>query len=340
MIDLRRSVIVLALFTVAACVGKPAAITPAPGAVTHAPASPAASAPGPTPGLSPTAAIDVRRIPLSGSAPDAIALDGDVAWVLTGEGGTLLEVSLTDAREVRAIDVGFGPTHIALPAPGLAAIARFDNSGTGTYLPIVDLESGTLRPVSTGELRGLAAGDSGIAWAIEAGGRMLRVDTAAATVTASSAITVGQNVHIEIQWGAGAAWVGSDGLPTVRVDGADLDNRVTIDVPTGIPFLFEGGVLWGAGPTALWAINPATNEITRRVDLENVSEILALDIDGDDAWLAVRRTGRVGAVLRLDLRTGELRAEYPVSLPAAVRLAPDRAWVASYETNELLGFAR
>lgn len=33
-------------------------------------------------------------------------------------------------------------------------------------------------------------------------------------------------------------------------------------------------------------------------------------------------------------------AEYPVSLPAAVKVGPGRAWVASYLTNELLGYAR
>jgi len=32
--------------------------------------------------------------------------------------------------------------------------------------------------------------------------------------------------------------------------------------------------------------------------------------------------------------------EFPVSLPAAVRIAGNRAWIASYLTNELLGFAR
>jgi hypothetical protein len=45
-------------------------------------------------------------------------------------------------------------------------------------------------------------------------------------------------------------------------------------------------------------------------------------------------------VLRLDLRSAAVVAEYPVSLPAAVRIGPDRAWVASYLENELVGFAR
>jgi len=68
--------------------------------------------------------------------------------------------------------------------------------------------------------------------------------------------------------------------------------------------------------------------------------VLALDVDGDDAWLAIRHPGPVGAVLRLDLATGDVVEEHPVSLPAAVKIASDRVWVASYLTNELIGFAR
>ena len=50
--------------------------------------------------------------------------------------------------------------------------------------------------------------------------------------------------------------------------------------------------------------------------------------------------GHVGRVLRLALPGGAVVAEHDVSLPAAVRLAPNRAWVASYLENELVGFSR
>ena len=72
----------------------------------------------------------------------------------------------------------------------------------------------------------------------------------------------------------------------------------------------------------------------------NLIEILAVDIEGDEAWIAARRPGYVGTLLRLDLASGEVVGEYPVSLPSAVRIGPDRVWVASYETKELLGFER
>ena len=81
-------------------------------------------APGPSNG-----AADIVRIALSGQAPDAIQVVGDRAWVLAGESGTLLEVDLAAARELRSIEVGFGATHLGLPGPKTVAVARFDASG-------------------------------------------------------------------------------------------------------------------------------------------------------------------------------------------------------------------
>ena len=95
-----------------------------------------------------------------------------------------------------------------------------------------------------------------------------------------------------------------------------------------------------ASVSTSWKLDPSTNAISRHVDLVNVAEILGLDIDGDDAWLAVRHPGQVGAVLRIDIATGAVVEEHAVSLPAAVKLDAEHAWVASYLTNELLGFPR
>ena len=331
----RTASIAAIVLLVGGCATTPPAASPAPGTVSPPSIRPSTFQPSP-----PAATDDVVRIALSGAAPDAIVLDGDRAWVLAGEGGSLLEVDLGGAREIRAIDVGFGPTHLVLPDPGTAAIARFANSGNGFYLVLVDLETGTVGGVATGELGGLALGADGVVWALEKADRLLKVDTRAREIRDRAAVDVGENVHMEVQWGAGSAWVGSDATQTIRLAGSNLATEATIDVPTGIPFLFEGGLLWGAGPTELWALDPSTNTISRHVSLEGVTEILGLDIEGDEAWLAVRRAGAVGAVLRLDLETGAVAGEHSVSLPAAVRIGPDRAWVASYLTNELLGFER
>ena len=69
-------------------------------------------------------------------------------------------------------------------------------------------------------------------------------------------------------------------------------------------------------------------------------EILAMDVADSVAWIAARRPGYVGTVLAVDLATGDVLVEHPVSLPAGVRIDDERTWVTSYETNELLGFPR
>jgi hypothetical protein len=341
---MRRSLSALlaavALSVMAACGGGGISPSPSSSPTDVAGASTEPGTASPNPAESPASPGDPIRIPLSGAAPDAIAIDGATAWVLTGEGGTLIEVDLARQVEVRSIAVGFGATHVVLPDQGSAAVGRFDDSGTGAFLPIVDLASGELASVTTRALGGLARGDDGIVWALEKADRLLKVDARTHRVVDDLAVEIGDNVHTEVQWGHGSAWVGSDGTPVVRVSGADLSIEATVEVTSGLPFLVEGGLVWGAGPKELWAIDPATNAVARRVPLDDLIEILALDVDGDDAWLGVRHPGYVGAVLRLDLRTGRVVAEHAVSLPAAVRLTADRAWVASYMTNELLGLTR
>lgn len=103
---------------------------------------------------------------------------------------------------------------------------------------------------------------------------------------------------------------------------------------------FDEGLVWGARADEVWAIDPAVDRVTRRIPLTDLMEILALDIDGDEAWIAARRPGYRGTVVRVDLATGLVVDEFAVSLPSAVRIAADRVWVTSDETNELLGFRR
>jgi hypothetical protein len=340
-LGMRRLLTAIASLALAACGSPLSTLVPAaPTPTAVAPAasiagSPIAGSPAPTAG-----ANEPIRIPLSGAAPDAILLDGTTAWVLAGEGGTVMQVDLSTMAEVRAIPVGFGATHLGHPLPDTLAVARFDDGGTGTYLQLVDASDGIVDGVKGEQLGAMTAGEAGIVWALEKAGRLVKVDASARTVIKSAPVAIGQNVHVEVQWGAGSAWVGSDGLPVTRLNGDSLAVEATIEVPSGIPFDFDNGRMWGAGPTDLWAIDPATNAITSDVDLVNVAEILGIDIDGDDAWLAVRHPGQVGAVIRMDLVSGTVVEEHAVSLPAAVKLDAEHAWVASYLTNELLGYPR
>ena len=185
----------------------------------------------------------------------------------------------------------------------------------------------------------MTMGEEGSVLALEKADRLLRVDPAKRSIVDRVVVDI-DDEHMEVVAASGAAWVASDHTPVRRISLPKLAVAGTIEVGGGIPFVTRNGLVWGARLDAVWAIDPARNAVSRTLALVDVSEILAMDIDGDDAWIAVRRPGHVGAVIRLDLKDGRVVGEYPVSLPAAVRIAGNRVWVASYLTNELLGFAR
>ena len=95
--------------------------------------------------------------------------------------------------------------------------------------------------------------------------------------------------------------------------------------------------MWGARADQLWGIDPATNAVAQRVPLDGLIEILDLDVAGERAWIAARKPGRVGVVVGIDLATGNVVGETPVSLPAGVVIAGDRVWATNYDGDELIG---
>ena len=138
----------------------------------------------------------------------------------------------------------------------------------------------------------------------------------------------------------GEALASSDSTAVRRVRGTPLLVDATIETGGGVPFVEDGGLVWGPRADEVWAINPAAGAVTPGYPLMNVLEILDLDVEGDEAWIAVRHPGRVGAVIRLDLTTGDEVADNPADLPAAVVIAGGSAWVTDYSSGALLGFDR
>ena len=187
----------------------------------------------------------------------------------------------------------------------------------------------------------MTAEDSSL-WAFLKTGEVSLIDRATGEATGSVTVHVDQDAHMDALAGAGSVWVSGDRTPVHRISGPKPHIVADIETGGGIPLAFAGGLVWGARPDELWAIDPETNTVTRRVPLENVDEILALDIDADadQAWIAARRPGRVGTVIALDMGTGAVIGETPVSLPAGVRLTPEHAWVTDYDTDSLVGIAR
>ena len=92
----------------------------------------------------------------------------------------------------------------------------------------MDLTSGTTTGIPTGDVGALTAGDNGAVWVLQKDDRLVELANQASGkeggIIHGTDVEVGENVHVEVQWGAGSVWVGSDGLPVVRLTGTDLDD--------------------------------------------------------------------------------------------------------------------
>jgi hypothetical protein len=64
--------------------------------------------------------------------------------------------------------------------------------------------------------------------------------------------------------------------------------------------------------------------------------VMALAVLAHTAWVGLRHPGSVGAVVEIDLRTGEVLREVPVDIPARVQLGFGSAWVSDSGSSEVL----
>ena len=297
-------------------------------------------APSSVPSVSPPSAAEPVTIPLGGQGPLGIDTEGDRAWVVLTDSGTLAEVDLAGDRVLRTIPIGPAGQQV-IADEGRLFIGRYDTGADGQGIATVDPADGTVGGIAVGPIGGLALDDTDL-WAFLKSGEVRLMDPETGASRGSVSVRVDQDAHMDIVAANGSAWVAGDRTPVHRIEGPVP--HVTADVETGggIPLAVADDLIWGARSDEIWAIDPTSNEVVRHVPLVNVDEILALDIDPDagEAWVAVRRPGRVGALLGVDLASGALLSETPVSLPAGVRLTPDRAWVTDYDRDELVGVRR
>ena len=299
-------------------------------------------APSPTPSSPSVAPADQAiHIALGGRGPIGLDIVGDRAWVVLTDSGDLVEVDLAGQVVGRTIAVGTGGSQVVATDDSVVYVGRFDTGGVGEHIAVVDTELGGVGGIDVGPVGGLTDEDSSL-WAFLKTGEVVLIDRLTGETAGSETVHVDQDAHMDAVAGAGSVWVSGDRTPVHRISGPEP--KVVADVETGggIPLAFADGLVWGARPDELWAIDPATNTVTRRIPLTAVDEILALDIDAEagEAWIAIRRAGRVGSVIAVDLESEAVIGETLVSLPAGVRLTADRAWVTDYDTNELVGIPR
>ena len=288
----------------------------------------------PTAAASPSAAA-AQRIEIPGGPLGLDVADGH-AWVVATDAGRLVDVDLASGTTT-SMDIGPSVNWVKV-LDGRLVVSRYGTAPGRGMLEIVDPADGRATPVYEQPLDGLDVEGNTI-WAFAKGGTVLQVD-ADGRIVRQVPVEIVQNEHIDLVGLGDAAFASSDSTPVRRVAGAPLAVVATIETGGGVPFVEDRGLVWGARGEELWVIDPAAGQVKHRFPLTDVDEILDLDVEGDDAWIAVRHPGRIGAVLRVDLATGNEVADVPAELPAAVVIAGDRVWVTDYEADALLVFDR
>lgn len=286
---------------------------------------------------------EVVHIALDGDGPLGIDFVGEHAWVVLTDSGGLVEVDLATRQVLRTIEIGAAGQQVVAGADGMLYIGRYTTGTDGNGILKVDPSSGTTSGIRIGPIGGLAL-DGEHLWALERTGEVSRIDASPGSLLGPVTVPVDQDAHMDLVASDGSAWVSGDRTPVHRISGDGSKASVAADIETGggIPLAVEGGLVWGARPDELWAIDPASDAVTRHVALVGVDEILAMavDVEAGEAWVAIRKPGRVGAVIAVDVATGTVLSDTPVSLPAGIRLTADHAWVTDYESDELVGIPR
>jgi outer membrane protein assembly factor BamB len=165
-----------------------------------------------------------------------------------------------------------------------------------------------------------------LVWALDPGGSVKGISPTDGAVKTEFDVTLDPNAHSNAVFAGGALWVSSDTTLLHRIDAATGATR-DLDVGGGVPFIAKDGLVWGASPTEIWALDETTGEVAERISLRGSTEVLSLDVDASTVWVGMRR-GRVGLVREVERSSGNVLAEVDdVDIPARIVLAFDSAWV-------------
>jgi streptogramin lyase len=294
--------------------------------------------PSPTPAPSGATLRPTASIRLSGSAASGLAEGGGWLWVSHFESTFLSQVDTRAAREIGVVEVGPHAGSVTAIGPELW-IGQYTTRPEDARLTWVDPSTAVVvGRAQPSHLCCEVAGAAGRVFAVDPRGVLQAVDPGTGRVTATAPVPIDPAVHIGLVGDDRALWLSSDTTPLLRIDPGTLRQVVSLDVGGGIPMAIAQGLVWGAGPRHVWAVDPAANEVRARIPLENTIETLSLAVAGDTLWVGARRPGSVGVLLRIDLASGRLTGEAAVSLPARVLNAQGFVWVVDWDTNTLLRF--
>ena len=294
----------------------------------------AGTAPAPAGSPSPTAApttaaggIRVEAvIDLKGAEAYGLTADASAVWAISYQAGTLSRVDPATNGVTRTVPLAHAAS--ALATGDAIWVAGYGGGPADSALYRVDPATGrVVATVAVGEVCcDLSEGGGGV-WVVDPRGAVVRVDPARNAVAQRLGVPLNRNVHINAVYGGGAVWVSSDDSALLRIDPRS-GRRTTVDTGAGVPFLARDGLIWGAAPDRLWAVDERTGRVARTIELADSIEVLSLAVGPDAIWVGLRRPGRIGTVVRLDPASGQVRGELrDIDIPARIVLAFGSVWV-------------
>ncbi len=270
--------------------------------------------------------VDV--VDIGGGQVLGLAILEDSVWAVSFDEGSISKIDPGTGQVVLTERLGPGAASV-LSAERQLWVASYGMGPAGSKLSRIDPATGkAIADVSTGELCcDLAAGAGGI-WAIDPRGDLLRVDPERTRILDRFPVPFDPEVHTNVVFGGGSVWIGSDGAAVVQVDPRTGNIERTIETGGGPPFLAKDGLVWGAAPELIWAVDASTGEVVRSFRLEDSIEVISLGIGLGSIWAGIRHPGYVGAVLRLDPSTGRVIADLSdVDIPARIAIGFGSVWV-------------
>lgn len=310
------------------------------GSGTDQPSTPLSSAPpGSTAGPTSGGARVVDVIDIGGGEVLGLAVHDDAVWAISFQQESISKIDPDSGAIVVTERLGSGAATVLSAGPQLW-VAGY-GMGSGAKLLRIDPATGdAVADVSLGEVCCDLASGAGRIWAIDPRGDLVGVDPMRQRVTERYAVPFDPSVHTNAVFGGSSMWVGSDGDPLVQVDPTDGTVVHTIETGGGPPFLAHRGLVWGAAPDLIWAVDVTTGDVVRSIPLHDSMEVISLGIGLGSIWVGIRHPGYIGAVLQLDPSTGRVVTDLSeVEIPARIAIGFGSVWVSDSGSSSVYRIA-
>ncbi len=265
-------------------------------------------------------------IDIGGPEAYGLAVNAEAVYAISYQAGTMSRIDPTSGS---AQTLPLGPGAATLLSDGDSLwVAAYGGGTTGSKLYRVNAATGRVTAtIDPGEVCCDLTVGGGAIWAVDPRGSVMRIDRASNRIVRRLAVPIDRSVHTNAVYAGDSLWVSSDSTPLFRVNpGSGAIQR--IDVGGGVPFVAHDGLVWGASPNHLWAVDQSTGEVVREIDLQNSIEVISLGLGFDAIWVGIRRPGRIGTVLRLNQQSGAVVAETrDVDIPARIEFGFGSVWI-------------